>query len=189
MAGISPRNPEPVDWALLMKRLYWAAVRLVGPDRAVDGVDAGELVSLAVEEYYQSPNGLGWDGTEAGLTNLLCRVVTCRFFDRARKNRKFDPDPESALAAAICEEMGPEETAACKQVEDRMLEAVKGHPRERDLQDFILAASMISDGSMVDKQMAELLDVTVGEVRNRRKMILRVTSIGQIKSALFRRTA
>ena len=189
MAGISPRNPEPVDWALLMKRLYWAAVRLVGRDRAVNGVDAHELVSLAVEEYYQSPNGLGWDGTEAGLTNLLCRVVKCRFFAHLRKNRKFDLDSESALAAAICDEIGADEVTACKEVEDRMLEAIRGHPREADLRDFILAASMISDGSMVDKQMADLLDITVAEVRNRRKMILRIASIGQIRSALVRRTA
>jgi DNA-directed RNA polymerase specialized sigma24 family protein len=162
---------------------------LVGRDRAVAGVDADELVSLALEEYFQSSNGLGWDGTEAGLASLLCRVVKCRFIDHLRKNNKFDRNSESALAAAICDDIGPDEAAVGKQVEDRMLEAVKGHPRESDLRDFILAALMISDGSKVDKQMAELLDVTVDEVRNRRKMILRVTSISQIKSALVRRTA
>ncbi len=171
-----------------MKRLYWAAVRLVGRDRAVDSIDAKELVSLAVEEYFQSPNGLGWDGTEAGLTNLLCRVVKCRFLDCLRKDKKFDRDADASLAAAICDEIGPDELAACKQVEDQMLEAVKGHPREGALQDFILAASMISDGSMVDKQMADLLGVAVGEVRNRRKMILRIASIGQIRDALIGRT-
>jgi len=48
------------------------------------------------------------------------------------------------------------------------------------LRDFIQAAAMLKDGSMVDKQMAELLGVTVGEVRNRRKMLLRITSIREL---------
>ena len=33
---------------------------------------------------------------------------------------------------------------------------------------------------MVDKQMAELLDVSVGEVRNRRKMLLRIGGVQQL---------
>jgi hypothetical protein len=39
---------------------------------------------------------------------------------------------------------------------------------------------MLTDGSMVDKQMTEILDVSVDEVRNPRKMLLRIGGIRQV---------
>src|SRR4051794_18709757 len=86
-ASISPRHPEAVDWPLLMKRLYWAALRLVGrPDRVIDcGVSpAKAFFPEALMEFLKSPNVLGWDGTEGGLTRLLCGVVRLRFLTHLR---------------------------------------------------------------------------------------------------------
>jgi len=183
VAGISPRNPEPVDWRILMKRLYFAAVRLVGnSSRVLDcGVASPEdLVSEALTEFFDSPNGLSWDGTEKGLVRLLCQVVYNKFVDHLRRDRKVHPDPETALAELICKELGPDEQAACKEVEARLLAAVKGHRHQRELEDFIVAASYVTDASMVDKQLAELLMVDVKEVRNRRKMLLRIASIQEL---------
>ena len=110
LVGFSPRNPEPIDWPLLMERLYRAAVRLVGRgDRVIDcGVSsAKDLVSEVIVEFLASPNGCGWDGTEAGLTRLLCRMVERRFIDHIRRDEKVSKDSETPLAAAVCQELGP----------------------------------------------------------------------------------
>lgn len=183
VAGISPRNPEPVDWRILMKRLYYAAVRLVGGSgRAVDcGVASAEdLVSEALTAFFDSPNGLSWDGTEKGLTRLLCRVLLNKYLDHLRRDKKVLQDPETALAELICQQVGPEEQAACKVIEGRLLAAVRGHPHQKKLEDFIIAASCLTETSVIDKQIAELLDVTPSEVRNRRKMLLRIASIQEL---------
>lgn len=183
VAGTSARNPETIGWPILMGRLYMAAVRLVGsPDRVIDcgASSAKDLVSEVIEQFYASPNGCGWDGTEAGLTRLLCHMVEKRFIDHVRRDGKVAIDSETPLATAICRELGPDEQAAADQLRDKLFDAVRGHAKEAELRDFIQAAAMLKDGSMVDKQMAELLDVTVGEVRNRRKMLLRITSIREL---------
>jgi len=190
VAGTSARNPETIDWPTLMGRLYMAGVRLVGSsDRVIDcgTSSAKDLVSEVIEEFYSSPNGCGWDGTEAGLTRLLCHMVEMRFLDHVRRDGKVAIDSETPLATAICHELGPDEQAAGDQLRDRLFEAVKGHLKEAELRDFIQAAAMLKDGSMVDKQMAELLDVTVGEVRNRRKMLRRITSIRELGIIMCRR--
>jgi len=166
-----------------MERLYKAAVRLVGHrDRIIDcGVSsAKDLVSQVIEEFFASPNGCGWDGTELGLTKLLCRMVERRFIDHIRRGDKVAADSETPLAAAICHELGPDEQAAAEQLRNLMFEAVKGHKKEPELRDFIQATLMLTDGSIVDKQMAEILEVSVDEVRNRRKMLLRVGGIRQL---------
>lgn len=191
MAGTSARNPETIDWPILMRRLYLAAVRLVGrANRLVDcgGSSAKDLVSEVIEQFYASPNGCGWDGTEAGLTRLLCHMVEMRFIDHMRREGKVAIDSETPLATAICRELGPDEKVAADQLRDKLLEAVRGHAKEAELRDFIQAASMLKDGSMVDKQMAELQDVTVGEVRNRRKMLLRITSVRELRIIMGGRT-
>jgi DNA-directed RNA polymerase specialized sigma24 family protein len=182
VAGTSARNPEPIDWPTLMRRLYAAAARLVGHDRTIDcgASSAEDLVSEVLQQFYASPNGCGWNGTEAGLTRLLCRMVERRFIDHVRRDGKIEIDSETPLASAICRELGPDEHAAGNQLRDKLFEAVRGHAREAELRDFIQAAGMLSDGSMVDKQMAGLLDVTAEEVRNRRKMLLRITSIREL---------
>lgn len=181
--GPSPRNPEPVNWPVLLDRLYKAAVCLVGSeDRTIDcGVSSAEdLVSEVLEQFVASPNGCGWDGTEVGLTKLLCRMVQRRFIDHIRRDGKVLADCETPLAAAICQELGPEEHVAGERLRDRLFAAVKGHKNEEDLRDFIQAAMLITSGSMVDKQMADLLGVTQGEVRNRRRMLLRIGGIKQL---------
>jgi hypothetical protein len=89
------------------------------------------------------------------------------------------------LEGLLSEELGPDENAACKEIEARMLQNVKGHPKQHELEDFIIAASLITDGSIVDKQLAELLKVSVGEVRNRRKMLLRIASVSQLGLSLL----
>jgi hypothetical protein len=76
--------------------------------------------------------------------------------------------------------LGPEEQAAADQMRDRLFAAVQGHDKELELRDFIQAALLIKDGSMVDKQMADLLGISPSEVRNRRKMLLRIGGIQQL---------
>jgi hypothetical protein len=88
-----------------------------------------------------------------------------------RRDSKVAQDSETPLAAAICQELGPEEQAAADQMRDRLFAAVKGHDKELELRDFIQAALLIKDGSMVDKQMADLLDISPREVRSRRKKL------------------
>jgi DNA-directed RNA polymerase specialized sigma24 family protein len=174
-----------------MKRLYMAAVRLIGRnDRLIDcGVSsARDLVSEVIEEFYTSPNGCGWDGTEAGLTRLLCRIVERRFIDHLRRDGKVATDPETLLAEAICRELGPDEQTAANELGDRLFEAVRGHPKEIELRDFIEAAMNLKDGNMVDMQMAEWLDIPVGEIRNRRKMLRRITSIRELGFVMRGRT-
>lgn len=165
-----------------MGRVKCAAVRLVGLDRAIDcGVSSAEdLVSEVLAQFIASPNGCGWDGTEVGLTKLLCRMVQRRWIDHMRRDSKVTQDSETPLATAICQELGPEEQVAADQMRDRLFAAVKGHDKEAELRDFIQAAFMIKDGSMVDKQMADFLDVSPSEVRNRRKMLLRIGGIQQL---------
>lgn len=165
-----------------MGRLYNAAVRLVGPDRTIDcGVSsAKDLVSEVLQEFIASPNGCGWDGTEVGLTKLLCRMVQRRWIDHIRRDSKVTQDSETPVATAICQGLGPDEQVAAERMRDRLFAAVTGHDKEVELRDFIQAALLITDGSMVDKQMADLLNVSPSEVRNRRKMLLRVGGIQQL---------
>jgi hypothetical protein len=77
---------------------------------------------------------------------------------------------------------------AADQLRDRLLEAIRGHRKESALQDFIRATALLKDGRMVDKQIAEFLNVTVGEVRNRRKVLRRITSIRELGIIMRRRT-
>ena len=69
---------------------------------------------------------------------------------------------------------------AGEQLRDRLFEAVRGHESESALRDFIQAATMLADDHLVDKQMAELMQVSVDEVRNRRKMLLRIGGIKEL---------
>ena len=188
MPHTSPRNPEPVDWGILTKRVYWAALRLVGhADRVIDcGISSAEdLVAEAISEFFNSPNGLSWDGTEDGLVRLLCGVVRNKFLDHLRRDGKVHPDSEAAMAGLLSKEVAPDDQAACKVVEARLIEAVRGHPKQRELEDFIVAASCIAETGLVDIQMADLLDISVDEVRNRRRMLLRIASIRQIGISLL----
>jgi hypothetical protein len=190
MAGTSPRNPEPVDWSLLRKRLYLTAVSLVGGPKRGDSDLANDLVSQAVTQFFSSPNGLGWDGTSLGLTKLLIVVVKRRYIDQVRREKKLTKeDPDKALAQIVSCSLGQsDDQIAGEELKCRLFAAVAGHPKEKELRDFITAAGIISSTSFVDHQLAEMLStegntVTVGEVRNRRKMLRRIISIEDIRKA------
>jgi DNA-directed RNA polymerase specialized sigma24 family protein len=191
MAAVSPQNPETIDWPVLMRRLLMAAVRLVGrTDRAIDcGLSAEDLVSQVLEQFYASSNGCGWDGSEQGLTRLLCRMVERRFIDHVRRDGKVAKDSETPLATAISRDLGPDEQAAANELQQRLFTVVRGHDDEDRLRDFIQAAQMLHGGSMVDKQMAEILGVKVDEVRYRRRMLRRITSIDELGALLRGLTA
>jgi hypothetical protein len=107
-------------------------------------------------------------------------MVEMRFIDHTRRDGKVAIDSETPLATATCRELGPDEQVAADQLRDKLFEAVRGHAKEAELRDFIQAATMLKDGSMVDKQMAELQDVSADEVRNRRRMLRRITSVREL---------
>lgn len=187
MEGGPARNREAVDLTLLYKRLYVAAARLVGADgRSICGVSAEDLVQTALAEFWRSPNALSWDGADEGLVRLLCKVVARRYVDAVRRGKKASKeDPDSALANLVSESVGTnDDRIAGEWLQSLLFEKVQGHPKERELRDFITAAGMISHDSLIDQQMAALLGpgVDVDEVRNRRRMLRRMISIEDVRA-------
>jgi DNA-directed RNA polymerase specialized sigma24 family protein len=186
--AISKNRYESVQWEDVWRRLYLHAVKLTrGMNTVIDcGVSADDLVEETLMKFWQSPNGLGWREIKGPLHTYLGKVLENGFIDHLRREKKIvRPEREpGALAKPVDHQPDLTEDLTVEQFQRRLLSLVKGRKDERELSDFILAASMTTSEGKINQQLAELLKSSEEDVVNRRNRILRVAGIKELREGL-----
>lgn len=184
-APIAKNRYQRIDWDGVWRKLYVYAVKLVrGADVVIDcGVSAEDLVSETLKAFFDSPNGLGWRGSKGELHVFLGVVLRNKFVDHIRREKKVvRPDPGATqLPPALESGVTLDEDLALQQLRDRLLILIKGRVDERELEEFILAASMTTSEGKVNQQLADLMRVEASEVVNRRRRLLRVPGVKELR--------
>ena len=146
------------------------------------GLSAEDLATETLNKYLLSPNGLGWRESKGSLVAFLGTILRNKFIDHLRRQKNIvrteDHSGESLPRAEIVR--NPDDDIAARELGDRLRELVKGRQDEQELLDFIEAGLMISEGGKVNQQLADLLEVSDGEVVNRRKKLWRVAGIKEL---------
>jgi DNA-directed RNA polymerase specialized sigma24 family protein len=146
------------------------------------GVSADDLVSETIEELFQSANGLGWRESKGTLPVFLGAILKNKFIDHMRRDVKVvrpDPDAHESTGPRPTTQ-NPDNDIAHLELQDGLLRLIKGEVDEKELEELILAGSMITGGGKVNQQLAEILGVEVGEVINRRKRLWRVAGVREL---------
>ncbi len=169
----------------LWRRLYLYAVVLTGGANVVMrcGLSAEDLAAETFNKYLLSPNGLGWRQSKGSLTTFLGTVLRNRFIDHLRHQKKeasrTDDDSDEIPVRSTIPRTHDDDIAA-GELAERILDLVKGHKNEKELQDFVHASTKISETGKVNQQLAEQLKIDEEEVVNRRKMLLRVIGVKEL---------
>jgi DNA-directed RNA polymerase specialized sigma24 family protein len=181
MPVTQPSRFTSKDWEDLWRRLILeAALLMSGLEVSVDcGVSAQDLVEETLDAFLQSPNALGWKQSKGSLPVFLGAVLKHRFLDHLRRDKKIvkqegepqEPISRPKVVSDPCEEI------AARELQARLIGLLKGREDEKELTEFILAASMIEGAGKVNQQLAEILSTTVGEVINRRKRLWRLAGV------------
>jgi DNA-directed RNA polymerase specialized sigma24 family protein len=183
--AISKNRYESVQWEDLWRRLYLHAVKLTrGMNTVIDcGVSADDLVAETLMKFWQSPNGLGWRENKGPLHAFLGKVLENGFIDHIRREKKV-VRPEGELSGPtkrVDHQPYLTERLALEEFQNRLLALVKGRKDERELSEFILAASMTTNEGKVNQQLAELLKTNEEDVVNRRNRLLRVAGVKELR--------
>jgi DNA-directed RNA polymerase specialized sigma24 family protein len=178
--AIAPNRYQEIDWESLYKRLFLRAVALVGgADLVIDcGVSAEDLVNETLEEFFGSPDGLGWKARKGKIETFLGRVLYYKFIDHVRRDRKVAPQVDAADSGTS--DAALEEKAQMDELQRMLIQQIKGRKDEHELEEFILAARMTTSEGKVNQQLADLLATDTDEVINRRKKLLRITGVREI---------
>jgi DNA-directed RNA polymerase specialized sigma24 family protein len=183
--GIAKNRYESVQWGDLWRRLYLHAVKLTrGMNTVIDcGVSAEDLVEETLMKFWKSPNGLGWRENKGPLHIFLGKILENGFIDHIRREKKIvRPEPElSGAAKRIDPQPDLADDLALEEFQGRLLSLIKGRKDERELAEFVLAASMTTGEGKVNQQLAELLKTNEEDVVNRRNRLLRVAGVKELR--------
>jgi DNA-directed RNA polymerase specialized sigma24 family protein len=145
------------------------------------GVSADDLASETLEKFLASPNGLGWKKSKGPLVVFLRSVLHNVFLDHLRREAKVvKPDCAEVPLGGTSPSRATEEEVAVEILKQSLLKLIAGRDDEKELEEFILAASMTTAEGKVNQQLAELLRVEVREVINRRDRLLRVARVKEL---------
>lgn len=174
-----------VDWQDLWRRLrLYACVLTGGMNVVVDcGISADDLVAETMDKFLSSPNSLAWRPSKGSLPTFLGVVMKNIFLDHMRRDAKVmkpdsegeQIDPVAAASARLYEE------AVAEELQSKLVALVKGTKWERELEELILGGWTITGAGKVNQQLAEDLNITVGEVVNRRKRLWRVAGVRELR--------
>lgn len=146
------------------------------------GLCAEDLATETLDKYLLSPNGLGWRESKGSLTTFLGTILRNKFIDQLRRQKEVarteDDSDETSPQRTI--PRSHDDDIAARELAERLLDMIKGHKYEKELRDFVQAGLMISETGKVNQQIAELLEIDVGEVVNRRKMLWRVAGVKKL---------
>ncbi len=168
------KHYQDIDWDLIYKKLHLYAKTLFrAASIVIDGLSAQDVVGEALQEFFDSPNKLGWNATKGGLEPFLKAVVRQRFIDHIRPLKKILADSEK-IPDRPSGDPSPQEEAIVEELQWGLLERIEGREDEKELEELVVAAPQITAKGPVNQDLAALLGVTPQEVVNRRKRLLRI---------------
>jgi DNA-directed RNA polymerase specialized sigma24 family protein len=175
------KENDPEDLEQLYKKLtIWAVVKTNGDGQTFDcGVSADDLVQETLTAYFESDNQLGWKKNKGNLCAYLCRVLENRYIDHVRRDKKVGRECDVEEAAEKQHPINnnhPDDQIHYDELCEKIRESIRGHRDEKELEEFLLATSMINNEGKVNMQLAELLGTDTDDVLNRRKKLLRLLS-------------
>ena len=143
---------EDIGWTVLYKRLRIVAGRLCrGANATFDcGLSGEDVVGEVLEEFFRSPNGLGWAKKKGTLENFLSKVVKNKVVDHLRRNEKIagsmDDSGISLKPMRRRAETDPLAKIEQQKFLSQMYELVGD---DQDLRDLIAAADLTDGGHNV----------------------------------------
>jgi DNA-directed RNA polymerase specialized sigma24 family protein len=180
----TPKRYQEIDWSRVMKVLQVYAEALTRSASIVFdcGVSSAEdLVSETIQAYLDSPKGLGWRPKDGSLEAFLCGVLNHKFKDHCRRQQKVAgslDDENYALPA----EKGSKKDDGFKVIEysEFIALALSQVAGDKDLEDYIVATELIDGAHNVNQQLADAMGISVAEVGNRKKKLLRIKGIREL---------
>jgi DNA-directed RNA polymerase specialized sigma24 family protein len=161
---------DEIDSAALYKRLstYARSLAREMPD-VFDGISPKDLVGETFVAYLSAESGLNWDPTRSSLERFLCGVLKNKFLMHVRRSKLLPASAENGPFLAELPNPAIMEERASDTV-DRLKIVARG---DRELEELIDAAQGLETVSKVNQQLSERLNITVPDVVNRKKRLVR----------------
>lgn len=165
---------EPNDFLQAYKFLRVAAKRLTRDlNQTFDcGISMDDLVHDVMCDILRTHDLKGWDRQKGKLESFLHTLLKRKFIDHLRRQKFVANLNEEDMQNVPNKE--PVKNLAPTRVKENLFRLIQGRKDESELVDLIEAAECIEEGGNKNQQMAELLDVSIGEIERRKKRLVRV---------------
>ena len=174
---------DHIDWTALYKKLRVFADRLCGGAAATFdcGLSGEDVVGEVLEEFFESPDGLGWRKKKGTLENFLFKVLQNKVIDHLRRSKKVaDPLDDTSFSPKAMHRHAETDPLAKIQREQLVCKMYELVGDDRDLRDLIAAEDLTDGGYNVNQQLGEAMDKTSQEVVNLKRRLLNVDGIKEL---------
>jgi hypothetical protein len=163
------------------KVLRVAAAKTVGGAyRTFDcGISAEDLVTETLEEFFDSPDGLGWKPSKGTMEQFLTVVLKRRAVDHLRR--------QGHIAGSLDDEDGaiPEPKVADTTVQkveynDLVTKLYDLVGDDQDLRDLIAAADLTTGGYKVNQELGEILGKTPQDIVNLKRRLVNTPGVKEL---------
>lgn len=186
---MSAARYQDVDWDRVYKVLRVAAAKTVGGAyRTFDcGLSAEDLVTETLEEFFDSPDGLGWRPSKGTMEQLLTTVLKRRAIDHFRRQGHVAGSLDDR-ERAIPEPEAVDTTAQRIEYNDLVEKLYVLVGDDQELRDLIAAADLTTGGHKVNQELADVLGRTPEDIVNLKRRLVNKPGVKEfLKELLYGR--
>ena len=156
----------------------------VGPDTFDGGFDYEDVLGEVFQEFFDSPDGLGWKGEKGSIEAYLGRILHNKIVDHLRRQKHVGGslDDGRQNTGPACKSISASEAPAHAKLDlAARLYALVGD--DAPLRDLIAAAEMTSGGPNVNQELGDILDKTPHQVSKLKERLLKKEGVKELYAA------
>jgi len=179
---------QNVDFVRAYKILSLRAMAIVrhygGPDTFDGGFDYEDILGEVFQEFFNSPDGLGWKGSKGSIEAFLGKVLHNKVVDHLRRQKHLGgPLDDDSRTPAPASKDSPAGGAPARAKTDFTAKLYTLVGDDGPLKDLIAAAEMTSGSHNVNQELGEILDKTPHQVSKLKDRLLRKEGVRELYAA------
>ena len=177
-----------IDWDRLYKVLVIAAagvIRRYGGHPTFDGgLDIEDLAGEVLNDFFDSPDGLGWKESKGTLETYLRRILHNKAVTHLRRQKFIAGSLDDENSAVVSDQ----NKRACAGMPERARPDIKAEiyaliQGDSVLEDLVAATELISGGHNANQELGEVLNKTPRQVSKLKERLLEKDGVKELYAA------
>ena len=178
---------QHVDFVRVYKVLLLRAMGIVrqygAPETFDGGLDYEDMVGVIFQEFFTSPDGLGWKESKGSIEAYLGRALHNKIVDHLRRQKHLGRslDDEDHANAPVLKNRSGEKPERAKSDFTAQVYGLVGE--DAALRDLIAAAEMTTGAHNVNQELGALLNKTPHQVAKLKERLLQQEGVKELYAA------